>query len=235
MKIIKALLFISVITLILVVLSIGTFPIWLTIPGGLLLLLSVAFTFVLDAGGKVKIWTELLENKGNVPKEDVLKRNLDLKRKIERDFSDWLDYFPENRKRNSRILLRAFDSKQYPDSNKPDKFGEYSWFAASIKSLYQNGIEFILHRIERIVVYEDKKWDFAENLEDQNLETISVYRVGRVNFSDIIDYDLKGDEHYPFPHFFCKFTYKGLPFEDEYFISLDQKYPAYFELKDKRK
>lgn len=166
--------------------------------------------------------------------EDILKRNLDLKRKIERDFSDWLNYSPENRKKNSKMLLRAFDSDQYPDSNEPDEYGEYSWFGAAIKSLYHNGIEFILSRIESLVIYEDNKWDFAENAKDKNLETISVYRVGRINFSDIVDYDLKGDEHGHFPHFFCKFIHKGLPFEEVYFIDVDERPPYCFEFKDKK-
>jgi len=167
-------------------------------------------------------------------KEEVLNRNLELKRRIDKDFSDWLDYLPENRKRNSRMILRAFDGNQYPNSNEPDEYGEYSWFAASIKSINHNGLEFILCKIESLVIYEDDKWDFAENANDKNLETIPVYRVGRINFSDIVNYDLKGDEHYPCPHFFCKFTHKGLPFEEFYFIDVDEKPPCYFEFKDKK-
>jgi len=234
MKVIKALLIISGIALILVVLSIKSFPEWLTIPGGLLILLGTAFNSVLDAGGKIKSWIELLDKKGTTPKEDELKRNLNLKRRIEKDFSDWLNYLPENRKRNSKMILRAFDGKQYPDSNKPDKFGEYSWFAAAIKSIYHNGVEFIYGGIEGLIIYEDNKWDFAKNAKDLNLETISVYRVGRINFSDIVDYDLEGDEHYSFPHFFCKFSHKGLPFEEVYFIDVDEKPPYYFEYKDRK-
>ena len=143
MKIIKPLLIVSGITLILVVVSIKTFPDWLAVPGGLLILSGIVFNWVLDAGSKIKSLIELTEKKGAVSREDELQRNLNLKRRIEKDFSDWLNYFPENRKRNSKMLLRTFDGKQYPISNHPDKFGEYSWFAAEIKSMYHSGIEFI--------------------------------------------------------------------------------------------
>src|SRR6266496_4286914 len=166
MRVVKVLLFISGFTLILVVLSINSFPEWLTIPGGLLILSSIAFNWVLDAGGKIKSWIELLEKKGALPKEDELQRNLNLKRRIEKDFSDWLNYFPENRKRNSKMLLRSFDSNQYPNSNKPDKFGEYSWFAAEIKSIYHSGIEFI-YGIEELAVFDDNKWDFSKNVKGE--------------------------------------------------------------------
>lgn len=63
MKVIKVLLIVSGITVILVVLSIKAFPEWLTIPGGILLLLGIALNSVLDAGGKIKSWVELLEKK----------------------------------------------------------------------------------------------------------------------------------------------------------------------------
>lgn len=233
MKVIKVLLIVSGISLIFIVLSVKAFPEWLTIPGGLLILLGMAFNAVLDAGGKIKGWIDLLENKNNIPKEDELKRNLDLKRRIEKDFSDWLNYFPENRKRNSKMILRAFDGNQYPDSNKPDKFGEYSWFAAEIKSIYHSGIEFICG-IEELAIFDDNKWEFRKNAKGKYLATITAYRVGQINFSDIIDYDLEGDEHYLFPHFFCKFTHKGLPFESVYFKSIDERPPFYSEFKDKK-
>ncbi len=61
------------------------------------------------------------------------------------------------------MILRAFDSNQYPDSNKPDKFGEYSWFAAEINTLYHNGIEFICG-VEELALYENNKWDFIQNV-----------------------------------------------------------------------
>ena len=233
MKIIKVLLIVSGITIVLVVASIKSFPEWLAIPGGILMLSGIAFNWVLDAGGKVKGWMELLEKKGVVSREDELQRNLNLKRRIEKDFSDWLNYFPENRKRNSKMLLRTFDGKQYPNSNNPDKFGEYSWFAAEIKSIYHSGIEFI-YGIDELVIFDGNKWDFSKNAKGEYLEKISAYRVGQINFSDIVDYDLKGDEYYNFPHFFCKFRHKGLPFEATYFECVDEKPPYYYEFKDKK-
>jgi len=233
MKVVKVLIFVSGLTIILVVLSINLFPKWFAIPGGLLVLASVAFNWVLDAGNKTKGWIELLEKKGTFQIEDKLQRNLNLKRRIEEDFSDWLNYFPEKRKRNSKMLLRSYNDKQYPDSNKPDKYGEYPWFAAEIKSLYHSGIEFI-YGAEELAIFDDNKWDFNNYGKSKNLATITALRVGKVNYSDIVDYDLKGDEYYPFPHFFCRFAHKGLPFEETYFESVDEKPPIFFEYKDKK-
>lgn len=69
-KIILVLLIISGFTLILVALSVKTFPIWLSIPGGLLILFGVAFNAILNAGSKIKDWVDLLYQKdSNVPEK----------------------------------------------------------------------------------------------------------------------------------------------------------------------
>lgn len=162
-------------------------------------------------------------------KEATFLRNLNLKKRIEKDFGDWLNYFPENRKRNSRMILRAFDGTQYPHSNKADEYGEYSWFGAEIKGLYHQGMEFIFG-IEEIKVYDDNTWGFGESEKSENYQKVKVARVGQINFSDIVDYDIKGDGYYICPHIFCKFKYKGLPFEKVYFFSLENGAPRYFEL-----
>lgn len=168
-------------------------------------------------------------------KEAAFLRNLNLKKRIEEDFGDWLNYFPEDRKRRSRMILRAFDGTQYPHSNEADEHGEYSWFRAEIKSLYHQGMEFIFG-IEGIKVYDDDTWDFGERKAGENYREVKVAKVGQINFSDIVDYDINGDEHYIYPHIFCKFKYKGLPFEKVYFYSIEENAVGeYFEFDNKSK
>lgn len=70
--VIKVLLIISGVTLILVALSVNSFPEWLTVPGGILILLGITFNIVLDAGGKIKGWIDLLEKCDTNPKEAKL-------------------------------------------------------------------------------------------------------------------------------------------------------------------
>ena len=166
-------------------------------------------------------------------KETHFKRNLDLKKQISKDFGDWLNYAPENRKRRSRMILRAFDGIQYPHENEPDEFGEYSWFRAEIKSLYHKGMEFTIG-IEAIQIFEDYTWDLVTYGNRPTGDLVKVAKVGQINFADIVDYDIEGDEYYLCPHLFCRFKYKGTPFENIYYYNLDKTY-EYFELKDRRK
>ncbi len=166
-------------------------------------------------------------------KGSLFKRNLDLKKQISKDFGDWLNYPPEHRKRRSRMIIRVFDGKQYPNENEPDEFGEYSWFRAEIKSLYHKGMEFIIG-IEEIQVFEDYTWDKVVYGAKSTGDLVKVAKVGQINFADIVDYDTEGDEYYICPHVFCKFKYRGTPFENIYYYNMDKTY-EYFEHKDKRK
>lgn len=152
---------------------------------------------------------------------------MNLKKRIEKDFSDWLDYAPENWKLNSKMILRAFDGTQYPHSNDPDEYGEYSWFGAEIKGLYHQGMEFIFG-LERIVVYEDDTWSFKEDSEKEKSREIKVAKVGQINFSDLVEYDIKGDEYYNRVQIFAKFIHRGTPFEKIYFESIGDGFPEIF-------
>tara|TARA_R110001606_G_C15290269_1_gene641462 strand:- start:62 stop:1015 length:954 start_codon:yes stop_codon:yes gene_type:complete len=158
--------------------------------------------------------------------EKNLVRNLELRKKITKDFSDWLDYSLDNRKVRNRMLLRAFDGKQYPNSNKPDENGEYEWFKVEILRLYHNGIEFI-KTVKQIQVYENNTWEFINENSEIKGKKINVYEIGKINFQDIVDYNIKGDEFYIYPHFFCKFNYKGTPFEKIYYQNVNKVYETF--------
>jgi len=178
-----------------------------------------------------KYWSNFIIK--NIYKEQRFKKNLSLKKKIAKDFGDWLNYSTINRKRSSSMILRAFDDNQYPYENNPNEFKEYSWFRAEIKSLYHKGMEFVIG-IEAIHVFEDYTWDFVPPEDVLTGDLIKVGKVGQINFDDIVDYDLDGDEYYSCPHVFCKFNYKGTPFENIYYYNIERPYESY-EIKDKRK
>jgi hypothetical protein len=162
------------------------------------------------------------------PEEQDLVRNLELRKKISKDFSDWLDYSLENREVRNRMLLRAFNGKQYPNSNEPDENGEYEWFRAEILGLYHTGIEFII-MVKQIQVLEDNTWEFITENSEIKGKKINVFEIGQINFQDIVDYNLKGDEFYMYPHFFCKYKYNGTPFEKVYYQNVKKIYGT-FEL-----
>lgn len=175
-------------------------------------------------------WPNFLS--GENLEEHILVRNLELRRKISKDFSDWLDYSLDDRKVRNRMLLRAFNGNQYPNSNEPDDNGEYEWFRVEFLGLYHAGMEFIL-MVKQIQVFGDNSWEFINDKSEIKGEKINVLEIGQINFLEIVDYNIKGDEFYMYPHLFCKYTYKGTPFEKVYYQNVNKIYEI-FEI-DKQK
>ncbi|MGP1990961.1 hypothetical protein D9V96_003665 [Zobellia laminariae] len=177
-----------------------------------------------------KYWSNFILHTG---KETNFERNLNLRKEISKDFGDWLNYKLENRTRSNDILIRAYDGKQYPHSNKPNTYGKYEWFKVEILRLYHSGIEFI-YSVKQIQIFENYSWDFTNENSTNNKEKMNVYEIVQINFKDIVGYNMKGDEFYIYPHIFCKFLHKGTPFEKIYYQNVSKTHLT-FELEKRRK
>ncbi|MFC3758580.1 hypothetical protein ACFONJ_21575 [Chryseobacterium tructae] len=159
-------------------------------------------------------------------------RNQDLKKQIKNDFKDWLSYSMDKRKRKPKMLIRKFNDKGYPSSNNPNEFGNYDWYNAGIYQEYHKGLEFI-DQILEIVSLPNGKWRFAEQGEILD-DKYKVYKIGRINYSDIVSYDIDGNNIDRQPHIFCKFLYEGTPYEEIYYVDVDKIYNR-FEEQDQEK
>lgn len=175
-----------------------------------------------------KYWSNFVIKITSVEQE--FKRNLDLRKQIKIDFADWVNYRFENRKKSSKMIIRAFDGTQYPHSNEPDEHGQYSWFGAEINGLYHQGMEFIME-VDSIAVFSNNKWKYRISESDKDFEIITVLKIGQINFADIVDYDTQGDEYYNRPIIFCKFKHQGTPFENYYYRNSQKIYQS-FEMND---
>lgn len=151
----------------------------------------------------------------------------ELKKRIKKDFGPWINYSFENRKFNSRMLVRNYDDNSYPSFNEPNEFNEYNWFKAEIYRSYHKGLEFIIG-VNDILKLPNNKWKFLK-YGKKHLETYRVYTIGKINYEEIIDYDIDGDEYDVCPHIFCKFIHKGTPFEQIYYEDIDRVYNKFYK------
>lgn len=154
-------------------------------------------------------------------KENKILLRLEMKRKIESDFGEWINYSSENRERNSKMIIHSIDDTNYPE-HKLNKEGHYQWFAAEIRSRSHKGLDFIT-AIEEIYVNKELYWTDKRPKNYKRFTKVKVAKVSIIDYEDIVDYDLKGDEHYINPHFFCKFRHNGTPFIEIYYQTLDDK------------
>ena len=83
--------------------------------------------------------------------------------------------------------------------------------------------------VKQIQVLKDNTWEFTNDKSEIKGELVNVFEIGQINFKDIVDYNFKGDEFYMYPHFFCKYEYKGTPFEKVYYQNVKKIYQT-FEL-----
>lgn len=149
-----------------------------------------------------------------------------LKKRIQKDFSPWINYSLKNRELNSQMMIRRFNDSNYPHNNLPNEFNTYNWYKAEFHQSFHNGLEFIIG-IKNIVVLPNRLWRFENYENDKELEKVRVYTIARLNYAEILDYDIRGDEYDACPHIFCKFNFNGLPFEKIYYEDVKMSYNTY--------
>lgn len=151
----------------------------------------------------------------------------ELKKRIKIDFAPWINYSFEDRRFNSRMLLRKYDDVSYPNFNESNEFNEYNWFKAELHRSYHKGLEFIIG-IHDIIQLPENKWRILKHGE-KNSNISRVYTIGKINYSEIMDYDIDGDEYDVCPHIFCKFIYNGTPFEQIYYEDVERIYNKFYK------
>jgi hypothetical protein len=191
----------------------------------------------------------------NIPKEKQnsaakIKHGLRMKKKIEKDFirkdidieyiTKHVLFEPHCRFNVGEIIVRNIENDIYPEDDKINT-GISSWFKSEIYNLYHNGIEIHLFHHYDVIRDKDGYWDLIQDETDErraHYEVIRVNMVGRISYSNIIEYDFDGDNYYPMPHLYCKFNIDSMPYEGfEYYTYGDSKkgyYPLHFEKNMKR-
>lgn len=148
--------------------------------------------------------------------EDINLNRLGMKKRIQDDFSDWLNYNPGIRKRRSRMIIHDIKDNDYPHHKNED--GPWFWFGAEIWRLSTKGLGFATGG-RNIYVNSANQWtDERPTAEDEALyTTLPVTTISVIDFNDIVDYDLRGDEHYLCPHFYVRFNEFDTPFTQIYY------------------
>ena len=111
------------------------------------------------------------------------------------------------------------DDTTYPDVDVKST-GISGWFKLEIWDFYHNGIEFVV-RVEYAVVDKDRCWALIEHDQkyDENIyRKIKLFRLLRIPFRNIVDFDTIGDEYYPHPHIYCRFADGGEPYEGSRYV-----------------
>lgn len=162
-------------------------------------------------------------------REQSLKRNLALKRRIQKELltarveqSDFLK-LPNKRFCSSEAIIHSIDDDYYPDAPDPAEGLISGWFKLEFWDTYYNGLEFITGI--RLIVERDDKWTIIpSDREEDGIETYRAWEIGRIPFRNIVEIDVGGDDFYSCPHIYCRFSEAGSPYEEFVYRLADQTY-----------
>ncbi|ERI11819.1 hypothetical protein [Aneurinibacillus aneurinilyticus] len=175
----------------------------------------------------------------------TVRRNISLKEKMKKDFLKkgeeiqedvWERIkYPYKKFKSSEILIRSVDDTFYPE-NIPDELGNYPWYKVEAYDFYYNGIR-VITGIRELVIDEEGNWDFIKNYNEKISERyfrVNALEIGNIPFSNIIEYDINGDEFYIYPHLFCDFSNQGHPYESiDYVVETEDSGYAFLDVDKK--
>jgi hypothetical protein len=78
-----------------------------------------------------------------------------------------------------------------------------------------------------LVDTESHKWAILDDKQDEakypsRFSKVTIFITVKIPWSNILHYDMRGDEFYPQPHLYCDFADDGTPYEGRgYFIARD--------------
>jgi len=140
-----------------------------------------------------------------------------MKKRMEKDFLRPLGRrakWPYEKFAHSEVIIRFVDDETYPDLQ--DLVSLSAWFKAEVWDFYHNGLEVIVWP-QRGVIDKHGKWAVVEPGQEYDVskyQEVTLVRVGRIPWRNIVNYDLRGDRNYPFPHIYCKYADNESPYED---------------------
>lgn len=163
-------------------------------------------------------------------REKRIKRNLSIKRRVQRelltarvDQSDFLKR-PNKHFCSSEAIIHSIDDDHYPDIPDLAEGLISGWFKVEFWDTYFNGIEFVTG-IRLIAENDDDKWTIIpHDQEETGVSTCNAWEIGRIPFRNIVEIDAGGDEFYNVPHLYCRFSEAGSPYEEFVYRLMDQTY-----------
>lgn len=101
----------------------------------------------------------------------------------------------------TEVIIRDINRvDEYPDVT--GKKGISSWFRTGFLGTYHRGIELGLGYEGLVFDEKHSAWRLASYDEEPSTR---VVRLGRLPYDEIVKINWAGDEHYPFPHIYCRF------------------------------
>ena len=154
----------------------------------------------------------------------AVRRNVGLKKRMHRDFEkdrlsdddrDAIRKHGEYYRKfiHNEVLVRSIYDRNYPENEYP----LFGYFKAEVYNWYHNGLEVHTNPYAVQAKVRQRKMTAAidtENPSDFDIVECQLEVFGCIPFENIIEYDIDGDEYYPYPHLFCDYACGEDPYEE---------------------
>lgn len=174
-----------------------------------------------------KILKQENNTKNNIPvvNHRKIKRNFNLKRKLEDFFlrdldykeSEYSIYEPWIKFTYSKILVKSINDCQWPLSDMDSDNNISSWFKAEFWDFYENGIEFVSAG-SKVVINKDGSWKPIDYFEKKTNYPESEFKncvcFLRIPYEYIIDFDMATDPYDGLPSLYVTYAKDGMPYEN---------------------
>lgn len=179
-------------------------------------------------------------------REAVVKRNLKLKRQMQKDFLMSYDEYEHQDAisafNTNHVLIRDVNDETYPHRVK--RPGIDPWFRVEPLDFYHSGIQVILGECQVLEAL-GGEWDIADGHSDPRKAKYKshdyVWVIGRIPFDAIVVYNIGGDGSGLGPHILCRFSHNGEPFQEIVYgiphphRDARRRYVEYFDSDKRRK
>jgi hypothetical protein len=161
----------------------------------------------------------------------TLRRRIAIKRRLQKAFikpvgeRDEVLVQPYDKLRYPKIVIRSIDDHSYPSAD--HRLGHIrGWMEAGTYDFYYDGLEVILGTT--FVLLDDAgAWSpvsLRQSFDATRYRRVRAFEVGRVPFTNVVTFDVDGDEYHAEPHVFCAFANAGLPFADYRYYAVEAPY-----------
>jgi hypothetical protein len=167
---------------------------------------SFAYTLVKDT------WALVRGRRRNLSPSKVV----DLRKKWKAEFESKIWETHKKSLRDDVIIrdMKRIDS--YPDLD-PEAKGISPWFRVGLVGTYHRGI-LIGHGGHTLTKHDGGHWRFT-NYKAGEKGNIKVLMISSIPYENIDNVDWDGDEFYHFPHIYCFFDHKKMPYEHTAFYT----------------
>lgn len=167
-------------------------------------------------------------------REISVSRNISMKKRLHKDLLktpkdvDWekARHNPVYRFNHSEAIIHSIDDDSYPGLDE-HRSGISGWFKLELWDFYHNGLDFVIN-IDEGIIDEEGNWaiiKYHQKYDKNKYQKIKMFRIARIPFRNIVEYDILGDEYYPGLHLYCRYADGGEPYESFRWILIGDDHP----------